>query len=93
MPRTSTTRPIGVTLKKLKPCSPSRKSSLLTTRLGGVATRVIIPLISPAKLSGIINREGEVFMRIDTLSTTGIKMATTPVELINAPNPATVNIK
>lgn len=54
---------------------------------------VIIPLISPAKLSGIINREGEVFMRIDTLSTTGIKMATTPVELINAPNPATVNIK
>ena len=82
-----------MTLKKLNPCSPSRNSSLLTTRLGGVATRVIIPLISPAKLSGIINREGDVFMRIDTLSTTGIKMATTPVELIKAPSPATVSIK
>ena len=93
MPRISTTRPIGVTLKKLKPCSPSRSSSLLTTRLGGVATRVIIPLISPAKLSGIISREGEVFIRAETLRTTGMKMATTPVELINAPNPATVSIR
>ena len=92
MPSTSTTRPSGVTLKKLKPLSPSRRSSLLTTRLGGVATSVIMPLINPAKLSGIIKREGEVCMRMETLKTTGIKIATTPVELMNAPSPATVII-
>lgn len=55
--------------------------------------QVIIPLISPAKLSGIISRDGEVFIRAETLSTTGMKMATTPVELINAPRPATVSIR
>ena len=82
-----------MTLKKLKPCSPSRNSSLFTTRLGGVATSVIIPLIRPAKLSGIIRRDGEVFIRMETLRTTGIKIATTPVELINAPSPATVSIR
>ena len=60
---------------------------------GGVATRVIMPLISPAKPSGIISREGEIFIRAETLSTTGIKMATTPVELINAPSPATLTIR
>ncbi len=92
MPSTRTTSPNGVTLKKLKPLSPSRNNSLLTTRFGGVATSVIMPLISPAKLSGIIRREGEVCMRIDTLKTTGIKIATTPVELIKAPSPATVII-
>ena len=92
MPRTRTTSPSGVTLKKLNPLSPSRNSSLLTTRLGGVATSVIMPLIRPAKLSGIIRREGEISMRMETLKTTGIKMATTPVELINAPSPATVII-
>ena len=31
-------------------------------------------------------------MRMETLKTTGIKIATTPVELINAPSPATVII-
>ncbi len=92
MPRTSTTRPTGVTLKKLNPSKPSRSSSLLMTRLGGVATSVIMPLIRPAKLSGIIRRDGAVCMRMETLSTTGIKMATTPVELIKAPSPATVSI-
>ncbi len=93
MPNSRITSPSGVTLKKLKPSSPSRSSSLLTTRFGGVATSVIMPLISPAKLRGIIRRDGEICMRIETLSTTGIKMATTPVELINAPRPATVSIK
>ena len=92
MPSTNTTSPSGVTLKKLKPLSPSRNSSLLTTRFGGVATSVIMPLINPAKLSGIIRREGEISMRMETLKTTGIKMATTPVELMNAPSPATVII-
>ena len=82
-----------MTLKKLNPCSPSRNSSLFTTRFGGVATSVIIPLMSPAKLSGIIRRDGDVFIRMETLSTTGIKIATTPVELIKAPSPATVSIR
>ncbi|CES24414.1 Uncharacterised protein [Salmonella enterica subsp. enterica serovar Typhi] len=92
MPSANTTTPSGVTLKKLNPCRPSRSSSLLTTRFGGVATSVIIPLISPAKLSGIIRREGEVCICIETLRTTGIKIATTPVELMKAPSPATVII-
>jgi len=51
-----------------------------------------MPLISPAKLSGIINRDGETCMRSETLNTTGMKIATTPVELIKAPSPATVII-
>ncbi|SVK54774.1 Uncharacterised protein [Acinetobacter baumannii] len=57
-----------------------------------MATNVIMPLISPAKLSGIISRPGAIFILAVTLSTTGIKIATTPVELINAPSPATVTI-
>ncbi|MNO05999.1 hypothetical protein D3C81_2275950 [compost metagenome] len=52
-----------------------------------------MPLIKPAKLSGIISRDGEVCMRMETLNTTGIKIATTPVELIKAPSPATVSIR
>ncbi|MNN09553.1 hypothetical protein D3C81_1224380 [compost metagenome] len=71
---------------------PSRTSSLFTTMFGGVATSVIMPLIKPAKLSGIINLPGGIFIRAATLSTTGIKIATTPVELIKAPRPATVTI-
>ena len=51
-----------------------------------------MPLISPAKLNGIIRRDGDVCIRMATLNTTGIKIATTPVELINAPSPATVSI-
>src|SRR5699024_6471052 len=51
-----------------------------------------MPLISPAKLNGIIRRDGEVCIRMATLNTTGIKIATTPVELINAPSPATVSL-
>ena len=93
MPITRTISPSGVTLKKSKPSRPSRSSSLFTTRFGGVATSVIMPLISPAKLSGIIRRDGEICMRMETLNTTGMKIATTPVELIKAPSPATVSIK
>ncbi|MNZ63317.1 hypothetical protein D3C78_814620 [compost metagenome] len=51
-----------------------------------------MPLIKPAKLSGIIKRLGETFMRAAMLSTTGMKMATTPVELITDPSPATQTI-
>lgn len=59
---------------------------------GGVATRVSMPLISPANASGIISRRGETFMRAAMLSTTGMKIATTPVELITEPRPATASI-
>ncbi|MNP84438.1 hypothetical protein D3C76_1837420 [compost metagenome] len=52
-----------------------------------------MPLINPAKLSGIIRREGDISIRIETLNTTGIKIATTPVELMNAPSPATVTMR
>ena len=58
MPRTRTGRPNGVKLKKLKPSTPWRSSSLFTTRFGAVATSVIMPLMSAAKLSGIISRPG-----------------------------------
>ncbi|MNE32539.1 hypothetical protein D3C80_1261560 [compost metagenome] len=51
-----------------------------------------MPLISPAKASGIIRRLGETFIRAAMLSTTGMKIATTPVELITEPSPATQTI-
>ena len=60
--------------------------------VGGVATRLSMPLIRPAKLSGIINRLGDSFRRAAMLSTTGMKIATTPVELITEPSPATETI-
>ncbi|MNR20411.1 hypothetical protein D3C85_1372490 [compost metagenome] len=77
MPSTSTVRPIGAKLKKLKPSRPARSNSACTTIFGGVATRVSMPLIRPAKASGIISR---------------MKMATTPVELITEPSPAAASI-
>lgn len=83
---------MGVKSKKAKPSSPARRSSLLTTRFGGVATRVSMPLMRPAKASGISRRRGETFMRLAIPSTTGMKMATTPVELITEPSPATASI-
>lgn len=51
-----------------------------------------MPLIRPAKLSGIIRRLGEICRRAAMLSTTGMKIATTPVELITEPRPATATI-
>ena len=51
-----------------------------------------MPLISPAKLSGIISRPGASFCRSATSSTTGMKIATTPVELMIAPSPETASI-
>ncbi|MCY1425674.1 hypothetical protein D9M71_414670 [compost metagenome] len=92
MPRARITRPNGVKAKKPKPRAPSRTSSLCTTTLGAVATRVSMPLIRPAKASGIIRRRGEMCMRAETLSSTGMKIATTPVELITEPSPATESI-
>ena len=57
--------------------------------LGAVATSVSTPLISAAKLSGIINRLGAVRRFCEMRSTTGMKMATTAVELIREPRPPT----
>jgi hypothetical protein len=42
-----------------------------------------MPLINPAKLNGIISRPGDNFCRSATSRTTGMKIATTPVELIS----------
>ena len=77
--------PNGVKLKKPNPSDPLRMSSLLTTRLGAVATRVIIPLINAAMEIGIISRLAAAPVLCETRRATGMKMATTPVELMKAP--------
>ena len=89
MPRTRIGTPNGVKLKKRKPSTPWRSSSLLTTRFGAVATSVVMPLISAAKLSGIISRPGPMPVLCAMRSATGMKMAVTAVELIVAPRPQT----
>ena len=92
MPSASSGSPNGVKLKKLNPCAPCRISSAFTTRLGAVATSVSMPLISAAKLSGIISRPGDMPRFCEMRSTTGMKMATTAVELIREPRPPTAAI-
>jgi hypothetical protein len=92
MPRISSGRPNGVKLKKWNPAVPCLTNSALITRLRAVATRVSMPLISPAKLSGIISRLGAVPLFCDIRSTTGMKIATTAVELISASSPPTASI-
>jgi hypothetical protein len=57
-----------------------------------VATSVSIPLISAAKLRGIMSRLGAVPRFFEMRSTTGMKMATTAVELIKEPRPPTAAI-
>ena len=47
-------------LKKLKPGTPARSSSALTTRFGGVPISVVMPLIRAAALIGIIRRLGPI---------------------------------
>src|SRR5262245_60104089 len=51
-----------------------------------------MPLISAATEIGIISRLGAVPVLRATRSATGMKMATTPVELMKAPSPATAAI-
>ena len=51
-----------------------------------------MPLISAATESGIMSRLGAVPVLWAMRSATGMKMATTPVELMNAPSPATTAI-
>src|SRR5580704_4175272 len=89
MPRTRIGNPNGVKLKKRKPSMPWRSSSPLTTRLGAVATSVVMPLISAAMLSGIISRPAPMPAVCEMRNTTGIKMAVTAVELMVAPRPQT----
>ncbi len=48
-----------------------------------------MPLIRAAKLSGIISRPGDMPRFCEMRSTTGMKMATTAVELISEPSPPT----
>jgi hypothetical protein len=81
-----------VKLKKPKPWMPLRASSLLTTRLGAVATSVSMPLSRAATLKGIIRRLGGVPVFCAIRRTIGMKMATTPVELITAPKAPTTSI-
>ena len=91
MPSTRIGTPNGVKLKNWKPVGAAGGELALTTRFGAVATRVIMPLISAATLSGIISRLGAVPVFWAMRSTIGMKMATTPVELITAPSPATTS--
>ncbi len=51
-----------------------------------------MPLISAAKLKGIISWLGAVPVFWAMRSTIGMKIATTPVELMTAPSPATTDI-
>ena len=92
IPRTRIGSPNGVKLKKRKPSTPWRSSSLLTTRFGAVATSVVMPLISAAKLIGIISRPAPIPVLWAMRSTTGMKIAVTAVELIVAPRPQTTAI-
>ncbi len=57
-----------------------------------MATSVVMPLISAAKLSGIISRVGAVPVRWEMRRATGMKMAVTAVELMVAPSPQTTAI-
>ena len=92
MARTSTGRPNGVKLKKRNPSRSCRASSAFTTRLGAVATSVSMPLTNAATLSGIISRLGGVPVLPQIRRTTGMKIATTAVELMRAPSPPTATI-
>lgn len=61
-------------------------------RFGGVVISVIMSLISSVKFNGIIRRDGDVCIRMVTFNITGIKIAITSVEFINALSFATVSI-
>jgi hypothetical protein len=60
--------------------------------LGAVATSVVMPLSSAATLSGIISRLGAVPVFCAIRSTIGMKIATTPVELMTDPSDPTTSI-
>ena len=79
-------------LKKRNPSKPCLASSAFTTRFGAVATSVSMPLTNAAMLSGIISRLGAVPVLPQMRKTTGMKIATTAVELIRAPRPPTTSI-
>ena len=65
--------------KKRKPCTPWRSSSLFTTKFGAVATSVIMPLMSAAKLRGIMSLPEPIPVLCAMRSTTEMKLAVTAV--------------
>src|SRR5690606_11834570 len=89
---TSIGTPKGVKAKKPKPPWPLRTSSACTMRFGGVATRVIMPLTRAAIDSGMNRRPAAMALRRAIRVTTGMKSATTPVELMNDPVVVTIVI-
>ncbi len=78
--------------KKPNPSYPARSNCPCTIKLGGVAMSVNMPLMSAAMLSGIMSRPGGTLAWRAMRSTAGIKIATTPVELITMPRTATTSI-
>jgi len=52
-----------------------------------------MPLIRAAKLNGIISRRGDMPRFCEMRSTTGMKIATTAVELMSEPRPPTAAIR
>ena len=84
--------PIGVSSKKPKGSSPRPVRAALTTRFGAVAISVISPLISAATESGIISVDRLMPVLATRPRTTGMNMATMPVELMNAPTAPTTTI-
>lgn len=83
---------IGVSSKKPNGAKLRSVRAALTTRLGAVAIRVIRPLIRAATDSGIISRARGMPVLATRPRTTGMNMATIPVELMNAPTAATTTI-
>ena len=84
--------PKGVKLKKPKVSRPRSRKMPLTIMLGVVATRVIMPLISAARASGMSSRLGLIRVFSATERVMGIYMAAVAVELMNATTEAAAPI-
>ena len=92
MPATRMTAPMGVKSKKPKLSMPARRSSAVTTRLGGVPMSVSMPPIMAATASGISRLcRARPVCRARPMAM-GMKTATAPVELMNAERKATASI-
>lgn len=87
MPAASTERPRGVTLKKLNDGSPRSLRRLTTIMLGRDEISVIMPPIVAATASGMSMRLRFKLVQPVIVRTTGMNIAVTAVELINAVSP------
>jgi hypothetical protein len=83
---------MGVKLKKPKGSNPLASSSALTTRFGVVAMSVSMPPTRAAKESGMSRWLALRSVLAEIVSTTGMKTATTAVELITLESTAAVII-